>query len=34
MFFDTKNAPRGMSFLDTASKIGYLLELGMIDEKG
>ncbi|CAD8085372.1 unnamed protein product [Paramecium primaurelia] len=34
MFFDTKNAPRGMSFLDTASKIGYLLEVGMIDEQG
>lgn len=32
MFFNTKDDPRGISFLDTASSIGYLLELGMIDE--
>lgn len=34
MFFDTKNEPRGISFIDTASSIGYLLEVGMIDENG
>ena len=34
MFFDTKNNPRGMNFLETAYKIGYLLEVGMVDENG